>query len=145
MAGIKNVVLAEDDNDDVEIFKAAVGPNVNIQVVRDGKELMALLDYFCPDIIFLDLEMPRMNGLQCLHEIRNRQNLKDIPIIVFSSTTRQANIQVAYDIGAHLFLVKSAVYRELANAIQAVICLDWSKPERIKHKYCNNNHYAAFS
>lgn len=142
---INTVILADDDPDDVDVFKAGVADHVKLEVVKDGQELMSLLKHIYPDLLFLDLEMPKMNGLQCLAEIRTNERLKQVPIVVFSSTTRPANIQTAYEMGAHLFLVKSHVFNELVTAIKAVIALDWSKPEKIKEQYCINNRYAAFS
>lgn len=141
---INTVILADDDPDDVDVFKAGVDNHVKLEVVKDGQELMSLLNHIYPDLLFLDLEMPKMNGLQCLAEIRSNDKLKQLPIVVFSSTTRPANIQTAYEMGAHLFLIKSHVFSELVMALKAVISLDWSKPEKIKEQYCINNRYAAF-
>src|SRR5215204_4121612 len=145
---INTVILADDDIDDIDIFKeaiASINGNIKLEVVKNGKELMSLLNHMLPDLLFLDLEMPLKNGLECLVEIRGDEKLKDIPTIVFSSTTRQSNIQTAYEMGGHLFLVKSPVYNELTTAIKAVVSLDWSDPKAIKNQYCINNRYAAFS
>ena len=148
MPFINTVILADDDIDDIDIFKEAISAidgNIKLEVVKNGKELMSLLRHMLPDLLFLDLEMPQKNGLECLVEIRGDEKLKDIPTIVFSSTTRQSNIQTAYEMGGHLFLVKSPVYSELTAAIKAVVRLEWSDPEAIKNQYCINNRYAAFS
>ena len=148
MPFINTVILADDDIDDIDIFKEAISAidgNIKLEVVKNGKELMSLLRHMLPDLLFLDLEMPQKNGLECLVEIRGDEKLKDIPTIVFSSTTRQSNIQTAYEMGGHLFLVKSPVYSELTAAIKAVVLLEWSDPEAIKNQYCINNRYAAFS
>lgn len=145
MPKIDTIILADDDVDDVDVFKEAVDNHIKLEVVKDGVELMALLKHILPDLLFLDLEMPNKNGLECLVEINKDEKLKNIPIVVFSSTTRQANIQTAYDMGGHLFLIKSYLYGELVTAIRAIIALDWSNPEKIKEQYCINNRYAAFS
>jgi PleD family two-component response regulator len=144
MAFIKTIMLADDDIDDVEVFRNAIDKKVKLEVVSDGKELMSLLNHISPDLLFLDLEMPRKNGLQCLVEIRKDDRLKDIPVVVFSSTTRPVNIQTAYDMGGHLYLIKSHSYNELVMAIKAIIALDWSDPNKIKEQYCINNRFAAF-
>lgn len=145
MPPIKTVILADDDFDDVDIFKEAVRDYVKLEVVKDGKELMSLLNHIHPDLVFLDLEMPVKNGLECLVEIRNNEKLKDLPIVVFSSTTRPANMQTAYEMGGHLFLIKSHVYGELVTSIRAILELDWTNPGAIKEQYCINNRYAAFT
>jgi len=145
---INSVILADDDIDDIDIFKEAISSidgNIKLEIVKNGRELMSLLSHMLPDLLFLDLEMPQKNGLECLVEIRGDKKLKDIPTVVFSSTTRPSNIQTAYEMGGHLFLVKSPVYSELTTAIKAVVSLDWSNPKAIKDQYCINNRYAAFS
>lgn len=145
MRSINTVILADDDHDDIDVFKEAVENHVKLEVVKDGRELMSLLNHLYPDIIFLDLEMPVKNGLECLVEIRNSELLKDLPVVVFSSTTRPANIQTAYEMGGHLFLIKPPTYNELVTSIRAILQLDWSNPNAIKEQYCINNRYAAFT
>jgi len=144
MPFVNSIILADDDPDDVEIFTEAVNNDIQLEVVRDGRQLMALLEHIQPDLLFLDLEMPYKNGLECLVEIRNNEGLKDLPVVVFSSTTRQVNIQTAYDMGGHLFLIKSPIYQELVAGIQTIFQLDWSDPVAIKEQYRINIRYAAF-
>lgn len=145
---IHSVILAEDDQDDSYIFQDALNElkaEIKLQMVSDGKELMSLLSQYVPDLLFLDLDMPYKNGLECLVELRNNPALRDLPVVAFSSTTRPANIQTAYDMGAHLFLIKSAVYLEYKAALKAILELDWSRPQAIKEQYCVNNRYTVFS
>jgi DNA-binding NarL/FixJ family response regulator len=89
--------------------------------------------------------MPYKNGLQGLVEIRSNEKLRDLPVVVFSSTTRPANIQTAYEMGAHLFLIKEASFSAYASSLKAILKLDWSSPSVIKEQYCINGRYAAFS
>lgn len=142
---INTIILADDDADDVDVFKDALEKHITLSVVKNGVELMSLLHHVLPDLLFLDLEMPQKNGLECLVEIRNNEIWKEIPVVVFSSTTRQHNIQTAYEMGAHLFLIKAFDFKELVKTIKAVLALDWSQPNAIKDQYCINNRYVAFS
>lgn len=145
---LTNVLLADDDPDDSMIFKevlSAINPSIKLDVVTDGLALLSHLQYLVPDILFIDLEMPYKNGLQCLVDIRQNATLEGLPVVVFSSTTRPANIQTAYEMGGHLFLVKSPFYDELKSSIEAILLLDWTKPEEVKAKYCVHNRYAAFA
>ncbi|HEY0733164.1 MAG TPA: response regulator, partial [Chitinophagaceae bacterium] len=92
---IRSIVLAEDDKDDHIFFSEAlmqIDPSLKLTTVDDGNELMDLLKHYYPDILFLDLDMPYKNGLECLREIRSSETLKDLPVIVFSSTSRPVNI-----------------------------------------------------
>lgn len=145
---IQRIILADDDADDQLIFEMAlkeVSPSAKLAVVKDGNALLSLLENFLPDLLFLDLEMPCKNGLECLVEIRANQKLKELAVVVFSSTSREANIQTAYEMGAHLFLFKSNIYSELAFSIRSVLSLDWTDPERIKSQYYVNGRYVMFS
>ena len=145
---IQTLLLADDDSDDCEVFCTVVrqiAPPIKVECVSNGRELMALLQHYVPDILFLDLEMPYKNGLECLVEIRENEILKDLPVVAFSSTNRPANIQTAYEMGAHLFLLKSPSYSEFTTALHSILLqLDWREPEAIKAQYCVNGRYTAF-
>ena len=145
---IQNIILAEDDEDDKYIFADAlkeIDEKIKVEYVTDGNKLMNLLQHFLPDILFLDLDMPHKNGLECLVEIRNNSRLKDLPVVVFSSTTRPDNIQTAYEMGAHLFLIKSSNFKDYKEALKTIMRLSWYKPDRIREQYCLNGRYTAFS
>ena len=145
---ILSIVLADDDSDDSFLFNSVfeeLDPPRKLTVVQNGNELLSLLSHFVPDLIFLDLEMPYKNGLECLLEIRNTEALRHLPVVVFSSTTRPANIQTAYEMGADLFFIKPSVFSDLSNAITTILGLDWSQPQVIKEQYSINGRYTAFS
>lgn len=144
---IKSIILADDDRDDHEFFRDAltqIKPNINLTTVENGEELLSLLKHYIPDFIFLDLDMPGKNGLECLTEIRNNAALKNIPVVIFSSTSRPANIDTAYEMGADLFFIKPSNYNDLVSSINAILQLDWSNPSQVKEKYFINNRFVAF-
>lgn len=149
MSLITSIILADDDLDDITIFHEAVSslkrPDISLQIVRDGRDLMRLLSSFLPDLLFLDLDIPYKNGLQCLVEIGENAILKHMPTVIYSSTSKQSNIQTAYEMGAHLFVNKANNYSQLVASVQAVISLDWSKPAAIKEQHYINNRYVTFT
>jgi CheY-like chemotaxis protein len=145
---ITNIILAEDDIDDQNIFQIAlqeIDSSIQTQFVSNGKELLDLLQKDIPDLLFLDLEMPYKNGLQCLIEMKNDPQLEKIPVVVFSSTTKPSNIQTAYEMGAHLFFIKPPVYSDYLSSIKAIFKLNWNEPEIVKEQYCVNGRYTAFN
>jgi PleD family two-component response regulator len=145
---IETVILADDDQDDKDFFDSAmkeINPSIKIFNVPNGKELMRLLDSFVPDMVFLDLDMPVMNGLECLVAIAKKPELEKMPVVVYSSTTRQANIQTAYEMGAHLYFIKPVVYQHYLNSLKSILKLDWSNPVAVREQYCVNNRYTAFA
>lgn len=145
---INSIILAEDDHDDHVFFKDALydfAPSVSLSIVENGDELLNLLKHYVPDFIFLDLDMPCKNGLECLTEIRSNSMLASIPIVIFSSTSRPANIDAAYDMGADLFFVKPSNYSELVSSIQAILSLNWTDPSTVKEQFFDNGRYSAFA
>ncbi|HEX6335187.1 MAG TPA: response regulator [Flavisolibacter sp.] len=145
---VNSVVLADDDRDDHDFFSSAlkeISPSIQLSIVKDGSELLALLKHYMPDFVFLDLDMPSKTGLECLLEIRHDPKLKNMPVVVFSSTSRPANITTAYDMGADLFLIKPHTYHDLVSAIRGVFSLNWSAPSEIKKQFCVNGAYTAYT
>ena len=144
---ICSIFIADDDNDDLLFFRDALGKvdsSIKLETVNDGVSLLSLLTNLKPDLLFLDLDMPGKNGLECLVEIRGNQKLKHLPIVVFRSTTRPANIETAYEMGADLFFIKPPNYNDLISSIGAILKLNWSSPVEVKDQYFVNGRYVAF-
>lgn len=145
---ITRIILAEDDVDDQNIFQLAlqeINPEMKLDFVSNGRELLQSLQTSSPDIVFLDLDMPYKNGLECLLEIRNNAVLETLPVIVFSSTTKPSNIQTAYEMGAHLFFIKPPIYTDYLSSLKAIFQLNWNEPDQVREQYCINGRYTAFN
>ena len=140
---MKNIFLADDDTDDRMFFENAlkqVTIPTRLTLVNDGLELMSNLETILepppPDVIFLDLNMPRKNGFQCLEEIRNTPKLKDIPVVIFSTTTNEEAVNKTYQHGANHYICKPRSFELLAKAIETVLTLEmWQKPQPSKEKF----------
>ncbi|MCY7291888.1 MAG: response regulator [Ferruginibacter sp.] len=105
----KFILLADDDADDCLLFSSALDEitvTTNFETVKNGEELMEYLDKaeLLPDIIFLDMNMPRKNGAICLTEIKSIEKLKSIPVIIISTSLEQSLIEFLYANGAHYFI-----------------------------------------
>ena len=145
---IQSIILADDDRDDHDFFQTAlqeIDPSKKLNIVTDGAQLIALLENYVPDLIFLDLDMPCKNGLECLREIRSNAVLQNLPVVVFSSTSRPANITTAYEMGGNLFFTKPSNYIDLVTAIRSILSMDWSNPSAIKEKFLIQNTYTPFT
>jgi len=128
---VPNIVLAEDDEDDSFFFEEAlksVAPNPSFIRAKDGVELTELLKElpFLPDLVFLDLNMPRKNGAQCLSEIRNQQELQHLPVVVLSTSSSESIIDEMYHYGANLYVQKPNDVRSWKRVIAKVLNLDWN-------------------
>lgn len=119
--------IADDDPDDQEIFVKAlkeIDELCTCIITSDGKkavEELLLLQPPLPDMIFLDLNMPLMNGRQCLEEIKKHTRLQHIPVIIYSTTDNEKEMQEALDLGAALFLRKPNRFDELCRSLQRII------------------------
>ena len=100
-----NVLLADDDADDCKFFKDALeelSPNTQLTIVGDGDELMNFLNDAVraenfqplPDVLFLDINMPRKNGFECLEEIKQNEKLKHLSVIMFSTSNSREKISL---------------------------------------------------
>jgi DNA-binding NarL/FixJ family response regulator len=146
--GIRSIFITDDDEDDQGMLKDAlkdISPAYKIETFRTCAELFAMLEHFTADMLFVDLDMPGKNGLQCIKDIKANDTTAKVPIVVFSSTSRESNIEVAYQAGAHLFMVKPSSYFGLINTLRKVLSLDWSIPEEVKSNQYINEKYLPFA
>ncbi|MBP6732192.1 MAG: response regulator [Chitinophagales bacterium] len=109
MRTIKNILLVEDDKDDQGFFATAIShiPNAKLQGIADnGMDALEILSHSqtLPDFIFMDVNMPRMNGLECLTQLSQSPILKNIPVIMLSTSVREAH--KALTCGAREFISK---------------------------------------
>ena len=118
-----NILLADDDADDCSFFKAAVSellPSANVGIVNDGEQLMNCLsenEVQIPDVLFLDINMPRKNGLECLSEIKQNKKLKDIPVVMFSTSNSWDTINMLFKSGANVYIHKPSDFAQLKQVI----------------------------
>lgn len=117
-----NIYIADDDLDDLSFFKEALEDiPINIQVTHfdNGVDLMDRLfsDQTLPEVIFLDLYMPIMDGFECLMDIRNFKKFKNIYIIAYSSIYREREVNQLKQDGANQFLKKSSSFKELKKLL----------------------------
>jgi CheY-like chemotaxis protein len=118
--------LVDDDVDDHEIFKAAltaVDKSIMLIVANNGQQALQMLSAQeqLPDYIFLDLNMPRMGGIQFLTEIKKSELLHHIPVIVYSTSNHPGDKEKALQAGAAKFFTKPAKYTELCELLQMLL------------------------
>jgi CheY-like chemotaxis protein len=118
-----NILLADDDMDDCNFFKQALealSVSTHLKTVNDGEQLMSyLLDNVetLPDVLFLDLNMPRKNGFECLTEIKDNEQLQHIPIVIFSTSFPKNIIDKAFKLGANVYVRKPGDFAQLKQII----------------------------
>ena len=128
---VKRILLAEDDPDDIYLISEAVdecGLDVKLRVVQDGEDLLDYLyqrDRYAngekavpPDLILLDLNMPLKDGRDALREIKEDPAIKNIPVIVLTTSSAEADLEQSYQDGASGFITKPASFRELRDVVR---------------------------
>lgn len=118
-----NILLADDDIDDCNFFKHALEElslSAQLTTVHDGEHLMNYLSensQQLPHVLFLDINMPRKNGLECLSEIKRNPKLKDIPVVMFSTSNSWDTINMLFKSGSHVYIHKPNDFAQLKQVI----------------------------
>jgi CheY-like chemotaxis protein len=123
------VILADDDRDDRRLFREAVSGHTSVRIedVEDGASLLSRLQSSdtLPDLVMLDLNMPVMNGKECLRTIRNNEKLKDLPVVIYSTSSSRKDIDETQKLGANLFVTKPLSFPALKKMAGKLFEIDW--------------------
>lgn len=131
-----NFLVADDDPDDQELFIDAVkemDDNFVCVTAMNGRDALHKLlgrPLHLPDLIFLDLNMPLMNGKECLAEIKKNSILQKIPVIIYSTSADKKDIVETMQLGAAFFLQKPDRYEELSRALWQIVYHDWKHADQ---------------
>lgn len=120
------ILVIDDDGDDIYFFFKAVemvDPQIKLVTAVDGEAGLKLVKSMepAPDFIFLDVNMPRMNGTQCLRAIKADPKLSSIPVIIMSTSRTADEMREMRQLGAASYFEKPSTLRELATIISSVI------------------------
>ena len=123
---LMTILYADDDADDCELLTEAlmhIDPSISCILVNDGREALTVLQQSekLPDTIFLDVNMPVMTGKQCLIEIKNNPRLRQIPVIMYSTSTNAEEKTELRKLGAFDFIHKANSFQDLRRSITTVI------------------------
>ena len=126
-ASYLKLLLADDDADDCIFFEDALKElpfGCSLKTVSDGEQLMRLLktnQNSLPDILFLDLNMPRKNGYECLLEIKGNEKLKKLSVIIYSTSLNCEVVNKLYEKGAQHYIRKPGDFAKLKRTILEAI------------------------
>jgi len=118
--------LIDDDPDDIMLFREVVDDldsKIHFYSATNGREALNLLNrenFSMPSVIFLDLNMPKMDGRECLHEIRKSESLGNIPVVIYTTSSHQKDIEETKKMGANGFISKPSSLRELQSVLNAI-------------------------
>jgi len=124
------ILLVEDNLDDALITKRAMS-KANIMgrliIVNDGEEALKILrregeykNVILPSLILLDLKMPKVNGFEVLKELRRDERLRVLPVIVFTSSERSEDVELAYKLGCNSYIVKPVKFEDFIKVMEEI-------------------------
>lgn len=118
------IVVVEDNHDHLRMTTRILersGIKASLHVARDGKEALALLESMkrakVPDLVLLDLNMPRMSGREVLRAIKSDAALAHVPVVVISSSNRDEDVSLAKSLGAAGFVSKAEGFEQLTKSL----------------------------
>jgi CheY-like chemotaxis protein len=120
----KRLLLIDDDEDDQELFIDAlqgIDPSISCKVFDNALDALDDLDRNAYDLIVLDLNMPLMNGSQFLEKIKSDEHMRDIPVIIFSTTSNRFMLDQTAALGARAYYTKPSSYNDLISLLSNIV------------------------
>ncbi|MCC5642907.1 response regulator [Nostoc sp. CHAB 5824] len=146
------ILMADNDEDDGILVREALAESqllIELYIVSSGEELM---DYLYrrgryannsssphPDLILLDLNMPRIDGLEALKQIKTDPQLRRIPVVIVSTSQREEDIYNTYDLGANSFIIKPVTFASLVEIINTLVKY-WFEIVKLPHSAVGDKH-----
>lgn len=138
-----HILLADDDEGDRLIFKVAFSElkiKTVVQTVNNGTQLMEWLnmkDIPTPYLLFLDLNMPSKNGLECLKEIKSNEKLKDVFIAIYSTSDNEKDMEETFRHGANIYITKPTDFNMLKQVLEKAVKTSskYQDPTRIRENF----------
>jgi DNA-binding NarL/FixJ family response regulator len=133
------LILADDDPDDRELFASAmleVDQQTKLITVEDGESLFRELKIMqpAPDVIFLDLNMPRKNGRECLAEIHQEKAYDSIAVVIYSTSMSPQEMEDAWSLGAACLIRKPDSYTSLKDILRQVLQINFGDLTTVRSK-----------
>ncbi|GAA4232595.1 response regulator [Postechiella marina] len=125
------IILTDDDEDDRLFFKEAIDDisvETELKLFNHGQDLITYLttpNVALPDLLFLDLNMPIKNGMECLKEIKANKDLQHIIIAIYSTSSSEQDIEDTFVNGANIYIKKPSSFKALKKAVEKVLKVNW--------------------
>ena len=125
------IILADDDEDDRLFFTDAfdeLSMNTKVSTFNDGIELMDYLNKpntVLPQVLFLDLNMPKKSGIECLNEIKADSHMSEIAIAIYSTSASEEDIEETFVLGANIYIKKPSDFKALKKVLSEVVSINW--------------------
>jgi DNA-binding response OmpR family regulator len=142
---IRKVLLIDDDEDEYFIFREVlqlISPDLHLLYIHSFLEGWDETKREVPDIAFIDINMPKEDGFMWVRKLRSKGYI--FPIVMFSNSSAQTDIDRAYQVGANLYLQKASDFKSLTASVSKILGLDWIYPEKVKTEHFKDGKYLSF-
>jgi len=144
---VSKVLMIDDDEDDCMVFKMALAEtdrDVKFIYLNGCDGMEATIQQTNPDLIFLDINLPRVNGIECLEQIKQSPNSEKIPVVMYSSSELPKDLTAAFEKGAALYFRKPNNITDLIAALKDILQMTWHHPDTINAQYYNDRRYFVY-
>lgn len=133
-----DIFYADDDEDDLILFNEAIEKlskesenQINLHIHLNGESLIDNIkkNKDSNGVVFLDINMPLKSGFELLEEIRKDSDIKQFPVVMYSTSSNQDNIEKSQTLGANYYVIKPYEFRELLKIISTFIQINWENPQ----------------
>ena len=133
-----HLLIADDDEEDIEIFMRALsesGFQVQCTLAKDGIEVLSELEHIAsiPDMVFLDLNMPRMGGEECLKQIKMMKGFEKVPVVIYTTSSYPGERERLLHAGAAQYLTKEFSFQKIVDQIAGLLVKYTTKPLQTTH------------
>ena len=121
---VRKMFIVDDDADDRDEFRRAIesiDPEIRVTLATDGEDAFRRLAGIRPDVIFLDVVMPGMDGIECLTKLKSNRNTKHIPVIIYTASLNKPENELAIRLGAFQLLSKTRHFENLCSDIRRIL------------------------
>ncbi len=125
------IFYTDDDLEDLEFFREvtdSLEQDVELVTLNSGEALLEVLDNPPPKphLVFLDINMPGLNGFDVLEKVRKTENFSKLPVIMFTTSNDEGIIERSFNLGANFFVQKSGNFPNLKKSIEHAMKIDWN-------------------
>ena len=144
---VTKILLIDDDDDDCYIFREVVKEitsDISVKSISSSAGAMATLERFQPDIIFLDINLPCIDGHTFLKELKN-SSYSTVPVVMYSTSSYPKDIERSYKLGAALYFTKTGKLDDLKASLSLILKMQWYQTEQITMQHFKDGRYFPFS
>lgn len=143
----KEILFIDDDEEEYAILNLAlaeINPLIKLTHAKTCSKALYELEDCSPDLIFLDINMPQLNGIECITKLKESASYCQVPIVIYSGSNAPRDIKASGQQGADLFFIKALSFQELLSSLQEILSMGWFLKDRPQYKVYTKGQYQDY-